>query len=102
LRAFLYSFLFYGFQYWVSQGNKWCDFCKIYISNNPSSIRNHELGQRHKDNVAKRLAAMRKENIAKEKEQKETARAIEQIEAVRLLLLFYIYITDIDAALIMV
>lgn len=45
---------------------------------------------------------MRKENIAKEKEQKETARAIEQIEAVRLLLLFYIYITDIDAALIMV
>ncbi|KAK7355241.1 hypothetical protein VNO80_14491 [Phaseolus coccineus] len=68
-------------EYWVIQGNKWCNFCKIYISNNPSSIRNHELGQRHKDNVAKRLAAMRKENIAKEKEQKETARAIEQIEA---------------------
>ncbi|KAK7279018.1 hypothetical protein RJT34_24060 [Clitoria ternatea] len=67
-------------EYWVSQGNKWCDFCKIYISNNPSSIRNHELGQRHKDNVTKRLAAMRKENIAKEKEQKETERALEQIE----------------------
>ncbi|KAL1561034.1 zinc finger protein ZOP1 [Salvia divinorum] len=29
--------------------NKWCDTCKIYISNNPASIRNHELGQRHKD-----------------------------------------------------
>jgi len=43
---------------------------------------------------------MRKENIAKEKEQKETARAIEQIEAVRVLLFFYSYITDIDAALI--
>nr|XP_025623106.1 zinc finger protein ZOP1 isoform X3 [Arachis hypogaea] len=68
-------------EYWVSQGNKWCDFCKIYISNNPSSIRNHELGQRHKDNVAKRLAVMRKENATKEKEQKETARALEQIEA---------------------
>ncbi|KAI4295627.1 hypothetical protein L6164_035651 [Bauhinia variegata] len=68
-------------EYWVSQGNKWCDFCKIYISNNPSSIRNHELGQRHKDNVAKRLAAMRKENAAKEKEQKEAVRAFEQIEA---------------------
>ncbi|XP_061367149.1 zinc finger protein ZOP1 [Gastrolobium bilobum] len=68
-------------EYWVSQGNKWCDFCKIYISNNPSSIRNHELGQRHKDNVTKRLATMRKENAAKEKEQKETAHAIEQIEA---------------------
>ncbi|XP_022763352.1 zinc finger protein ZOP1 [Durio zibethinus] len=67
-------------EYWVSQGNKWCDFCKIYISNNPSSIRNHELGQRHKENVAKRLTTMRKESAAKEKEQKEAARALEQIE----------------------
>lgn len=68
-------------EYWVSQGNKWCDFCKIYISNNPSSIRNHDLGQRHKENVQKKLADMRKENAAKEKEHKETARALEQIEA---------------------
>ncbi|WCJ33756.1 C2H2 and C2HC zinc fingers superfamily protein [Euphorbia peplus] len=68
-------------EYWVSQGNKWCDFCKIYISNNPSSIRNHELGQRHKESVAKRLASMRKENAAKDKEQKEAVIAFEQIEA---------------------
>ncbi|OUZ99811.1 zinc finger protein [Macleaya cordata] len=68
-------------EYWVSQGNKWCDFCKIYIANNPLSIRTHELGQRHKDSVAKRLDSMRKENVAKEKEQKEAARALEQIEA---------------------
>ncbi|KAJ4964896.1 hypothetical protein NE237_016745 [Protea cynaroides] len=68
-------------EYWVSQGNKWCDICKIYIANNPLSIRTHELGQRHKDNVTKRLASMRKENAAKEKEQKEAARALQQIEA---------------------
>ncbi|CAK9150789.1 unnamed protein product [Ilex paraguariensis] len=68
-------------EYWVSQGNKWCDFCKIFISNNPLSIRNHELGQRHKDNVAKRLTNMRQEKAAKEKEEKEAARALEQIEA---------------------
>ncbi|GMJ12783.1 Zinc-finger and OCRE domain-containing Protein 1 [Hibiscus trionum] len=68
-------------EYWVSQGNKWCDFCKIFISNNPSSIRNHELGQRHKENVAKRLATMRKESAAKEKEQKDAVRALEQIES---------------------
>ncbi|CAH9107279.1 unnamed protein product [Cuscuta epithymum] len=68
-------------EYWVSQGNKWCDFCKIFLSNNPSSIRNHELGQRHKDNVAQRLNTMRKEKTAKEKEQKEATRALEQIEA---------------------
>ncbi|MQL85931.1 hypothetical protein Taro_018452 [Colocasia esculenta] len=67
-------------QYWVSQGNKWCDFCKIYIANNPLSIRTHELGKRHKDNVASRLATMRKESAAKEKEKKEAAKALEQIE----------------------
>ena len=78
--CFFYFILY--FQYWVSQGNKWCDFCKIYISNNPSSIRNHELGTRHKDSVAKRLDSMRKEGAAKEKEQKEAVRALEQIEAV--------------------
>lgn len=68
-------------EYWVSQGNKWCDSCKIFISNNPASIRNHELGQRHKESVAKRLASMRQDRAAKEKEEKEAARALEQIEA---------------------
>lgn len=68
-------------EYWVSQGNKWCDFCKIFISSNPSSIRNHELGTRHKEAVAKRLTTMRKDSAAKEKEKKEAASALEQIEA---------------------
>lgn len=67
-------------EYWVSQGNKWCDFCKIFIANNPVSIRTHEIGLRHKDNVAQRLSTMRKESAAKEKEHKEAAKALEQIE----------------------
>ncbi|KAK3024531.1 hypothetical protein RJ639_043723 [Escallonia herrerae] len=67
-------------EYWVSQGNKWCDFCKIFISNNPASIRNHELGQRHKDSVAKRLVTMREEKAAKQKEQEAAVRVLEQIE----------------------
>ncbi|KAF6162563.1 hypothetical protein GIB67_003109 [Kingdonia uniflora] len=70
-----------GFEYWVSQGNKWCDFCKIFISNNPLSIRTHEMGQRHKDSVTNRLDSMRKENAAKDKKQKEAAKSLEQIEA---------------------
>ncbi|KAK3025619.1 hypothetical protein RJ639_042117 [Escallonia herrerae] len=69
-------------EYWVSQGNKWCDFCKIFISNNPASIRNHELGQRHKDSVAKRLVTMREEKAAKQKEQEAAVRVLEQIEKV--------------------
>ncbi|KAL5706026.1 hypothetical protein ACHQM5_024241 [Ranunculus cassubicifolius] len=68
-------------EYWVSQGNKWCDICKIFISNNPMSIGTHERGEKHKEAVAKRIITMRKENAAKEKEQKNAARALEQIEA---------------------
>ncbi|KAJ3695864.1 hypothetical protein LUZ60_001241 [Juncus effusus] len=68
-------------EYWVSQANKWCDFCKIFISHNPISIRNHELGKRHKDNVAKRLETMQKDGKAKEKEQIKAAQALQQIEA---------------------
>lgn len=70
-------------QYWVSQGNKWCDFCKIFISSNPISIKNHELGQRHKDAVAKKITTMREDKAAKDKQVKEAARSLEQIEAVR-------------------
>lgn len=89
---FVFMNCFSLFQYWVSQGNKWCDVCKIFISNNPSSIRNHELGQRHKDNVTKRLATMRKDSAAKEKEHKETANALEKIEAVSVFFLHCIFI----------
>ncbi|KAK6159370.1 hypothetical protein DH2020_006684 [Rehmannia glutinosa] len=87
------SFSFPALQYWVSQGNKWCDTCKIFISNNPASIRNHELGQRHKDNVTKRLNTMREDKAAKEKELKQAARVLEQIEA-SLLLLYLIFVSD--------
>ncbi|KAA8536171.1 hypothetical protein F0562_028648 [Nyssa sinensis] len=64
-------------------GYTWRDFCKIFISNNPASIRNHELGQRHKDNVANRLTSMRQVKAAKKKEQKEATHVLEQIEAKR-------------------
>ncbi|CAM6040515.1 unnamed protein product [Sphagnum compactum] len=68
-------------EYWVSQGKKWCDYCKIYIANNPSSLRNHEYGQRHKESVATRLATIRKDTIAKEKEKQQALKDLERIEA---------------------
>ncbi|XP_010523212.1 PREDICTED: zinc finger protein ZOP1 [Tarenaya hassleriana] len=68
-------------EYWVSQGNKWCEFCKIFIQNNPTSIRNHELGTRHRDNVNKKLSDMREKSVAKDKELKEAERMLQQIEA---------------------
>ncbi|XP_010461800.1 PREDICTED: zinc finger protein ZOP1 isoform X1 [Camelina sativa] len=68
-------------EYWVSQGNKWCDFCKIWIQNNPTSIRNHELGKRHRECVDKKLTDMREKSAAKDKELKKNEKLLQQIEA---------------------
>ncbi|KAG0625500.1 hypothetical protein M758_2G060300 [Ceratodon purpureus] len=67
-------------EYWVSQGKKWCDYCKIFIANNATSLRNHEIGQRHKEAMAQRLTNMRKDNIAKEKEKQQALKDLERIE----------------------
>ena len=89
----IWKVLPFALQYWVSQGNKWCDTCKIYISNNPASIRNHEIGQRHKDSVAKRLNTMREDKAKKDKELKQAAKVLEQIEVVsyQLIILFCMF-----------
>ncbi|ESQ30525.1 hypothetical protein EUTSA_v10011741mg [Eutrema salsugineum] len=68
-------------EYWVSQGNKWCEFCKIWIQNNPTSIRNHELGKRHRECVDKKLTDMREKSAAKDKELKQNEKLLQQIEA---------------------
>ncbi|CAD5315053.1 unnamed protein product [Arabidopsis thaliana] len=68
-------------EYWVSQGNKWCEFCKIWIQNNPTSIRNHDLGKRHRECVDKKLTDMRERSAAKDKELKKNEKLLQQIEA---------------------
>lgn len=78
----LTNVLYLHVQYWVSQGKKWCDYCKIYIANNTTSLRNHEFGQRHKESVAQRLANMRKDGLAKEKEKQHAIKDLERIEIV--------------------
>ena len=66
----------------MSQGKKWCDYCKIFIANNASSLRNHEIGVRHKEAMAQRLTTMRKDNVAKEKEKQKALKDLERIEQV--------------------
>lgn len=82
LRAKCWVLFLWALQYWVSQGKKWCDYCKIFIANNATSLRNHEIGQRHKEAMAQRLTIMRKDNIAKEKEKQQALKDLERIEQV--------------------
>lgn len=67
-------------EYWVSQGKKWCEYCKVFIANNAASLRNHEVGQRHKKSMAEKLAQIRKDNIAKEKEKEKALKEQERLE----------------------
>lgn len=34
-------------EFWVSQGNTWCKYCKKWISSNTHQIRQHEAGDKH-------------------------------------------------------
>ncbi len=75
-------FLWRALQYWVSQGKKWCEYCKVFIANNATSLRNHEIGQRHKKSMTEKLAQIRKDNVAKEKEKQQAQKEQERIEQV--------------------
>lgn len=40
-------------QFWVSQSNKWCDVCKVWLKDSAQSWAVHERGMKHKENVAR-------------------------------------------------
>lgn len=31
----------------------WCDYCKVWMNDNPATKATHEAGMKHKDNVAR-------------------------------------------------
>ena len=40
-------------QYWKSNPMHWCDYCKVWMQDNPGARATHEKGVKHKDNVAR-------------------------------------------------
>ncbi|GAQ85179.1 hypothetical protein KFL_002220230 [Klebsormidium nitens] len=67
-------------EYWVSQKQHFCEYCKTFIANNAASKGMHENGLRHKENVAKRLADMRRRNVVEKREKEQVDRDLERIE----------------------
>eukprot|EP00898_Chlorokybus_atmophyticus_P009094 jgi/Chlat1/9186/Chrsp97S09286 len=68
-------------EYWVSQGNKWCDVCRVWISNNAASVRIHEGGKMHKEKLAKKLDDMHKRQSQDKKANEKAASVMGDIEA---------------------
>lgn len=43
----------FGLQFWKSNAMYWCDYCKVWMNDNPATKATHEAGMKHKDNVAR-------------------------------------------------
>eukprot|EP00899_Mesostigma_viride_P020784 jgi/Mesvir1/28707/Mv19678-RA.1 len=65
---------------WVSQGNHWCDCCRIFIADNINSRRLHESGAKHKEALQKKLLDMRKRQVLQEREQKQVEMEMKRID----------------------
>lgn len=66
----------------MSQTQRWCEYCKIYLANNAATWRMHEQGQRHKQNVTDKLRSIQKETKQQEKDKQAAEAAMGRIEQV--------------------
>ena len=40
-------------QFWKSHAMHWCEYCKVWMNDNPATKATHENGLKHKENVSK-------------------------------------------------
>jgi WW domain-binding protein 4 len=67
-------------EYWVSQAKFWCELCKCWLTDTPTSRANHEKGTGHKLNVQRKLRELRKRQEAENKEKEKTNAELEKLE----------------------
>eukprot|EP00241_Pyramimonas_parkeae_P006825 CAMPEP_0114233958 /NCGR_PEP_ID=MMETSP0058-20121206/5458_1 /TAXON_ID=36894 /ORGANISM="Pyramimonas parkeae, CCMP726" /LENGTH=330 /DNA_ID=CAMNT_0001345615 /DNA_START=41 /DNA_END=1034 /DNA_ORIENTATION=+ len=68
-------------EYWVSQGNHWCEYCKCWMNNNPKTIAIHTQGPKHKQNVEDRMRTIRRNAAGEKREEDLAKRTMASIEA---------------------
>nr|XP_054754911.1 LOW QUALITY PROTEIN: WW domain-binding protein 4-like [Lytechinus pictus] len=66
--------------YWKSNPRKFCDFCQCWFADNKSSKEFHERGKRHKENVEKKIAELRKKGQKQYETQQQLSGFMKQIE----------------------
>ncbi|WFD45279.1 NADPH dehydrogenase [Malassezia psittaci] len=65
---------------WISRKRWTCKYCNVTINDDVPSRQHHESGMRHKNNVARSLRGLYKDNQLKRQEEAQHAREIAQIE----------------------
>ncbi|XP_067314768.1 WW domain-binding protein 4 [Pseudorasbora parva] len=66
--------------YWKSQPKKFCQYCKCWIADNKPSVEFHERGKNHKENVAAKIAEIKKKSVAKAKQEKKMSKEFAAME----------------------
>lgn len=69
-------------QFWVSQGQHWCEYCRVWMAKNVATIRHHEMGQGHKAAVAAKLKKLQHDASAQERERRQAEATMGHIEEV--------------------
>lgn len=67
--------------YWKSQPKKFCQYCKCWIADNKPSVEFHERGKNHKENVAAKIAEIKKKSIDKAKQEDRMSKEFAAMEA---------------------
>jgi len=67
-------------EYWKSQENWFCKYCKCWVADNPVSRQIHENGVRHKQNVEEKLSEIRRKQIQDTKNAKDESHWLKKME----------------------
>eukprot|EP00088_Acartia_fossae_P006860 TRINITY_DN1316_c0_g1_i1.p1 TRINITY_DN1316_c0_g1~~TRINITY_DN1316_c0_g1_i1.p1 ORF type:complete len:328 (-),score=83.42 TRINITY_DN1316_c0_g1_i1:157-1140(-) len=67
-------------EFWKSQENWFCKYCKCWVNDNPISRQIHENGQRHKRSVEEKLSEIRKKQVTDAKQTKDEAHWLKKME----------------------
>ncbi|XP_016361124.1 WW domain-binding protein 4 isoform X2 [Sinocyclocheilus anshuiensis] len=67
-------------EYWKSQPKKFCQYCKCWIADNKPSVEFHERGKNHKENVAAKIAEIKKTSVAKAKQEQKMSKEFAAME----------------------
>ncbi|KAM3584984.1 uncharacterized protein V6R79_004394 [Siganus canaliculatus] len=66
--------------YWKSQPRKFCQYCKCWIADNKPSVEFHERGKNHKENVAAKIAEIKKKSLDKAKQEERMSKEFAAME----------------------
>ncbi|KAK9809285.1 hypothetical protein WJX73_000889 [Symbiochloris irregularis] len=68
-------------EFWKSNPMYWCEYCKVWMQDNPQARATHEKGIKHKDNVARKLRQMRQNADKAARDERLATDSMDGIEA---------------------